>query len=259
MSPSPPDPYATLGVSASATDAEVRAAYRQAVQRHHPDHNNGSPESARRFEEVQEAYARIRALRQGGGAAAGGRTGAGGAATAGRTGAGGAAAGRAQARTHRPGTHRPGTQGPGTARPGAQRPQPPPAAADPAVEARLAQLERELREAQRAREQAEREAREARKRARRAAQAANAAADAAREAARQADDPEDRRPSDEELGYIRTDDSFSKIIADARDQLGGRLQDAREGPVGQRISDLIDELEDLTSRLTGDSPKRPRR
>jgi len=34
------------------------------VQLHHPDHNNGSPEAARRFEEVQEAYASIQGLRR---------------------------------------------------------------------------------------------------------------------------------------------------------------------------------------------------
>lgn len=54
------DPYRTLGVSPSATDAELRTAYRRLVLRHHPDHNGGSAESTRRFEEVQEAYAEIR-------------------------------------------------------------------------------------------------------------------------------------------------------------------------------------------------------
>jgi len=34
------------------------------VQLHHPDHNDGSPESARRFEEVQDAYAQIMAERR---------------------------------------------------------------------------------------------------------------------------------------------------------------------------------------------------
>jgi curved DNA-binding protein CbpA len=58
------DPYAVLSVSADATEAELRAAYHHLVQLHHPDHNGGSPESARRFEEVQEAYARIRELRR---------------------------------------------------------------------------------------------------------------------------------------------------------------------------------------------------
>lgn len=65
------DPYRTLGVSSSAGDADVRAAYRRLVQLHHPDHNGGSPESARRFEDVQEAYARVRELRAQGPAPAG--------------------------------------------------------------------------------------------------------------------------------------------------------------------------------------------
>ncbi len=63
----PPDPYQTLGVASSASDAELRAAYRRLVQLHHPDHNGGSPESARRFEEVQEAFAEARRRRSAGG------------------------------------------------------------------------------------------------------------------------------------------------------------------------------------------------
>ena len=57
------DPYLVLGVRADASDQEVRSAYRRLVQLHHPDHNDGSAESERRFEEVQEAYAQIRELR----------------------------------------------------------------------------------------------------------------------------------------------------------------------------------------------------
>ena len=78
MAPSP-DPYQTLGVAPSASDAELRAAYRRLVQLHHPDHNGGSPESERRFEEVQEAYAEARRRR----AAAGGPAATGGPRTAG--------------------------------------------------------------------------------------------------------------------------------------------------------------------------------
>src|SRR2546423_11637630 len=62
-----PDPFVVLGVERSAPDAEVRTAYRRLVQLHHPDHNGGSAESTRRFEEVQEAYAQIRRLRAAGG------------------------------------------------------------------------------------------------------------------------------------------------------------------------------------------------
>src|SRR5579859_938737 len=58
------DPYTVLGVSRTATDAQVRAAYRKLVKATHPDHNGGSPEAARRFEAVQQAYAEIQELRK---------------------------------------------------------------------------------------------------------------------------------------------------------------------------------------------------
>ncbi len=61
---SPPDPYLILGVSPTASDEDLRTAYRRLVQRHHPDHNNGSRESALRFAEVQEAYAHVQLLRK---------------------------------------------------------------------------------------------------------------------------------------------------------------------------------------------------
>ncbi|MGH2916719.1 MAG: J domain-containing protein, partial [Solirubrobacteraceae bacterium] len=75
--PAPPDPYRTLGVTPSASDAQVRASYRRLVQLHHPDHNGGSPESAARFELVQWAYAEVRARRAGAVAAPGAGAGAG--------------------------------------------------------------------------------------------------------------------------------------------------------------------------------------
>ncbi|HTU31914.1 MAG TPA: DnaJ domain-containing protein [Solirubrobacteraceae bacterium] len=58
------DPYQILGITPTATDDELRTAYRGLVQLHHPDHNNGSRESALRFAEVQEAYAHVRLLRK---------------------------------------------------------------------------------------------------------------------------------------------------------------------------------------------------
>jgi curved DNA-binding protein CbpA len=202
------DPYRTLGVSPGASDAEVRAAYRRLVQLHHPDHNNGSAESARKFEQVQDAYAEVRRLRAAGGPARG--------------------AGARPSRT------RPGR--------GGQRRQPPPSASDPDLDARLADLERQLREANLARERARRAAREA----------AAASAPAAGES-------EPPRASDEDLGYVSTDDSFSKILADARDELFGRATDVRddvrenvrERRVGDRVADLIDEL---AAKLRGDPP-----
>jgi hypothetical protein len=58
------DPYLILGIPEDASDATLRSAYRRLVQVHHPDHNNGSAESARRFEAVQAAYAQAVAERR---------------------------------------------------------------------------------------------------------------------------------------------------------------------------------------------------
>ena len=173
------EPYRILDVSPAAPEAELRAAYRRAVQRHHPDHNGGSAESARRFEEVQEAWAQIRRLRD------------------------------------------------GTSRADAAAPP-----ADPAVESRLAAMERELREARA-----------------RATAAARAAADAERQAA-DARSRDSDRPSDEELGYVRTDDSFGKILSDAREEFLSNLQ---EKPATERAADLLDEV---AAALRGERPKR---
>jgi DnaJ-like protein len=153
------DPYAVLGVRPDASDQEIRSAYRRLVQLHHPDHNHGSAESERRFEEVQDAYARVRQLRAGAAAP--------------------------------------------------PPPPPPPPPSDPDLDARLKNMERDLREAHLARE-----------RARKAAAEAAAATE------------QRKRPSDEELGYIKTDDSFSKIFSDAgaalSEQLADLFDDARE-------------------------------
>jgi curved DNA-binding protein CbpA len=50
------DPYAVLGVSRGAGEAEIHAAYRDAVRRTHPDAGG----SAAAFEAVQEAYEALR-------------------------------------------------------------------------------------------------------------------------------------------------------------------------------------------------------
>ncbi len=193
------DPYAVLGVAPDAPDAELRAAYRRLVQLHHPDHNGGSAESEGRFEEVQEAYAEVRRLRQaGGGARVGGARGSG-------------------------------------------------QSADPDVEARLADLERQLREANLARERARRAAREA-------------------TAAARADAQSRPRASDEDLGYVSTDDSFMKILSDARDELFGRASEARDETAAEthgearerRVADrAADVLQDIAARLRGEHPDPP--
>jgi len=153
------DPYLVLGVRADATDEEIRSAYRRLVQLHHPDHNNGSADSERRFEEVQEAYAKVCKMR----------------------------VGRAQA----------------------PPPPSPPSSSDTDLDVRLKDMERDLRKAHLARERARK-----------------AAAEAAAATERR------KRPSDEELGYIKTDDSFSKIFSDAgaalSEQLAELFDDARD-------------------------------
>jgi len=177
MAPRRVDPYQTLGVRPAASDEEVRAAYRRLVQLHHPDHNAGSAESTRRFEEIQDAYAEVRQRRES--ATARPRP----------------AAARAQA-----------------------RPEPPRAGAD----SRLADLEREIREAHLARERV-------------------------RQAAREAAAENVTRPTDEELGYVTTDDSLAKILADARAQASETFSEVKE-PVAKRVADLLDELASKLNR-----------
>ncbi len=213
------DPYDVLGVSRGASDAEIRSAYRKLVKLHHPDHNGGSEESEQRFEEVQDAYARIVELRKGGGS----RT----SSARGSSARGSSARGSSQ----RPSSTRSSSTRSSSTRSSSSPPPP----SDPNLDARMADLERELQEANEAKERARR---------------------AAREAARAGADPEDlrqrfRRATDEELGYVTTDDTFSKILSDAREGLSGRLSDARDHPVAKRAETLIDELEELISKGLG--------
>jgi curved DNA-binding protein CbpA len=187
MSAPSPDPYASLGVPPSASDDEIRRAYRRLVQRHHPDHNQGSHASAVHFAAVQEAYAQVKVHRA-------------------------AAASTAAS------------------------------SSDPALDDRLARMEQELAAARAQREKALRDAEHA-----------------ARQAA--ASGPE--RASDEELGYVSTDDSISKILDDFADQVSSRFseaqdaaRDAREQPRRERPRSLADWVDELGSRLTGDGHDR---
>jgi molecular chaperone DnaJ len=79
------DFYATLGVERSASDDDIKQAYRRLAMQFHPDKNAGSKESEERFKEISEAYDVLRdpqkraaydrygeaGLRGGGGGAAG--------------------------------------------------------------------------------------------------------------------------------------------------------------------------------------------
>jgi curved DNA-binding protein len=49
------DYYATLGVAKTATDAEIKKAYRKLARKHHPDLNPGDKSAEAKFKEVNEA------------------------------------------------------------------------------------------------------------------------------------------------------------------------------------------------------------
>src|SRR4026207_2371688 len=50
------DFYSTLGVSRTASDDEIKRAYRKMAMQFHPDRNNGSAEAEAKFKEITEAY-----------------------------------------------------------------------------------------------------------------------------------------------------------------------------------------------------------
>ncbi|MFN0022664.1 MAG: DnaJ C-terminal domain-containing protein [Parvularculaceae bacterium] len=50
------NPYSVLGVPVSATDAEIRAAFRTLAKKHHPDRNKGDKGSEEKFKEVSAAF-----------------------------------------------------------------------------------------------------------------------------------------------------------------------------------------------------------
>lgn len=50
------DPYTVLGVSKSASESEIKSAYRRLAKRYHPDTNSEDPKAQERFAEVNTAY-----------------------------------------------------------------------------------------------------------------------------------------------------------------------------------------------------------
>ena len=50
------DPYSILGVPRSASEKEIKSAYRKLAKELHPDTNKDNPKAAERFSEVTGAY-----------------------------------------------------------------------------------------------------------------------------------------------------------------------------------------------------------
>ena len=65
------DPYRVLGVSPSASEDEIKKAYRALAKKYHPDVNNGSSQAELRMKEINEAYSAIMKMRREGSAGAG--------------------------------------------------------------------------------------------------------------------------------------------------------------------------------------------
>lgn len=60
------DPYRILGISPTATEDEIKKAYRSLAKKYHPDVNNGAPEAEARMKEINEAYSTIMKMRRDG-------------------------------------------------------------------------------------------------------------------------------------------------------------------------------------------------
>ncbi len=68
------DPYKVLQVTPSASDDEIRAAYRELARKYHPDNYSGNPLSdlaTEKMQEINEAYDQITAMRRTGSAGGG--------------------------------------------------------------------------------------------------------------------------------------------------------------------------------------------
>jgi len=69
------DPYSILGVPHSASDEEIKKAYRSLSRKYHPDANINNPnkdQAEAKFKEVQQAYDKIMHERQYGSSGTGG-------------------------------------------------------------------------------------------------------------------------------------------------------------------------------------------
>jgi len=53
------DPYAALGLTKSASQADIKSAYRKLAKKYHPDANSGDETAEKKFKEISAAYAII--------------------------------------------------------------------------------------------------------------------------------------------------------------------------------------------------------
>lgn len=60
------DPFQVLGVSPSATEEEIKAAYRKLAKQYHPDLNPGSTTAEAKMKEINEAYSQAIKIKKGG-------------------------------------------------------------------------------------------------------------------------------------------------------------------------------------------------
>ncbi len=68
------DPYGVLGVGPSASDEEIKRAYRELARKYHPDNYQDNPLAdlaEEKMKEINEAYEEVNRLRGGGGASGG--------------------------------------------------------------------------------------------------------------------------------------------------------------------------------------------
>lgn len=58
------DPYTILGVSPTATDEEIKEAYRRLAKKYHPDLNSDKENAERKMKEINSAYDTIKKIRE---------------------------------------------------------------------------------------------------------------------------------------------------------------------------------------------------
>ena len=61
------DPFSTLGITANASEDEIKSAYRKLAKKYHPDVNGGSAEAETKMKEINEAYSEALKIKRSGG------------------------------------------------------------------------------------------------------------------------------------------------------------------------------------------------